>query len=72
MAKITLSLAPYTISIKEELILHLYCQTGVVDIVSVGLNLKINAKPLITSLPLVYAAVPSELINNYLILASSE
>jgi len=67
----TFSLAPNTISEGVGLKGHYFCQIGVVDAVSVGLYLKIKASLVVKCMPPAYAAVPAELINKYLLLASS-
>ena len=61
----TFSLAPNTISEGVGLLLHYFCQIGVVD--AVGLYLKIKALLVVKCLPTAYAAVPAELINKDLL-----
>ena len=67
------SLAPNTISKGVEILGFQYCcQIGLVDALSVGLYLKIKAILRVKCVPVAYAAVPSELINKDLLLASSK
>ena len=64
-------MAPNTISKGLGLEFHLFYQIGVVDAVLVGSYLKIKALLVVKCVPTTNTAVPAELINKDLLLASS-